>query len=72
MESIIDQVRAAVSIPCLYLISYTLYRPARDIFDDELVRAERSYFFIRLFTNTCHTKICFARRRFITALGSPI
>ena len=54
---IIDQVRAAVSILCLYL---TFYRPTRDIFDDELVqyvlRDYTSYFF----TNTCNTKICFA------------
>ena len=35
MDSIIDQMRAAVSILCLYL---TFYRPTRDIFDDELVQ----------------------------------
>ena len=43
---IIDQVRAAVSIPCLYL---TFYHPTRDIFDDESVqyvlRDHTSYFF---------------------------
>jgi hypothetical protein len=48
MDSIIDQVRAAVSILCLYL---TFYRPTRDIFDDELVqyvlRDYTSYFSTR-------------------------
>ena len=73
MDSIIDQVRAAVSILCLYL---TFYRPTRDIFDDELVqyvlRDYTSYFS----TSTCHTKICFAcgglAYWLMIALSSPI
>jgi hypothetical protein len=73
---IIDQVRAAVSIPCIYL---TFYHPTRDIFDDESVQyvlSERSYFILLLFINTCRTKICFACGGLacwlIIALSSPI